>query len=190
MFMKFVRGAVASAVLVAMSLTAASAVTLTFSNNGGDGTFTPLGAPGFTESFLLSSNNNGTGNINTVFSGSTGLETAVVTGNWNYTTFDIGGSSFDPLGYFVGAVYTALSAPGNPFFSSQSGTFSFVVPVNTTFGWVLNATDGILGKAYAGIAANIVTTPATVPVPAGGLLLVGALGGLAALRRRKAAALV
>ncbi len=34
--------------------------------------------------------------------------------------------------------------------------------------------------------ANITTTaPAPVPLPAGGLLLVGALGGLAALRRRK-----
>ncbi len=33
-------------------------------------------------------------------------------------------------------------------------------------------------------------TLATVPVPAGGLLLMGALGGLAATRRRKAAALI
>ena len=33
-------------------------------------------------------------------------------------------------------------------------------------------------------------TLAAVPVPAGGLLLIGALGGLAALRRRKAAALI
>ncbi|MGV8954169.1 MAG: VPLPA-CTERM sorting domain-containing protein, partial [Cypionkella sp.] len=33
---------------------------------------------------------------------------------------------------------------------------------------------------------SISVTPATIPLPAGGLLLLGALGGVAALRRRKA----
>jgi hypothetical protein len=187
MFMKFVRGAVASAVLVAMSLTAASAVTLTFNNNGGNGTFTPTGAPGFTDSFTVVSNNNGVSNINTVYGGTTGNETAVVTFNWFYFTFDRDDSSYDPLGYVVGAVYTALSAT-LPSPALQSGTFAFNVPANTFFGWVLGSTDGILGAATAGIRANIVTTP--VPLPAGGLLLIGALGGFAALRRRKAASLV
>jgi hypothetical protein len=38
-----------------------------------------------------------------------------------------------------------------------------------------------------GASSGATFTLAAVPVPAGGLLLIGALGGLAALRRRKVA---
>ena len=50
----------------------------------------------------------------------------------------------------------------------------------------LNSTDGQKSRAAATIFANV--TPTAVPLPAGGLLLLGAMGGLAALRRRKTAA--
>lgn len=39
-----------------------------------------------------------------------------------------------------------------------------------------------------GFTVNLVAFPVPIPLPAGGLLLIGALGGLAALRRRKMAA--
>ena len=46
-----------------------------------------------------------------------------------------------------------------------------------------NASTG--GKAHFSLAFD--SAPATVPLPAGGLLLLGALGGIAALRRRRSA---
>ena len=46
-----------------------------------------------------------------------------------------------------------------------------------------NASEG--GKAHFSLEFD--AAPATVPLPAGGLLLIGALGGIAALRRRRAA---
>ena len=53
-------------------------------------------------------------------------------------------------------------------------------------------TDGLLTftaqSGRAKVSFSSTTTPAPVPVPAAGFLLVGALGGLAALRRRKALA--
>lgn len=45
--------------------------------------------------------------------------------------------------------------------------------------------EGTAG-ATAGYAGNISTSVAAIPVPAAGLLLLGGLGGLAALRRKKA----
>lgn len=184
---KTTRLAMVAAGALAFSAVMASAMTLTFSNGGGNGSWTDLGQVGaFNSSFAFSSNNNGHSNKNTVLSGMTGaLETLVVTGFWQFSTNDKRNASYDPLGYFIGAVYTALSYPKKaPAF--ESGDFSFLVPANTLFGWVLNSTDGKKGRSNATIFANI----AAVPLPAGGLMLVGAVGGLAALRRRRTGAAV
>lgn len=170
-----------------LSTVMASAVTLTFSKGGGNGSGTDLGAQGaFNYAFAFSSNNNGHKNRPSIWSGTTGAtENLVVTGNWQFSTNDKRNASKDPLGYFIGAVYTALSYPKKaPAF--ESGTFSFLVPANTTFGWVLDSVDGKKGRSNATIFADI--EQASVPLPAGGLMLVGAIGGLAALRRRKGAA--
>jgi hypothetical protein len=45
---------------------------------------------------------------------------------------------------------------------------------------------GWAGVTGAGAQFNVQIATSAVPVPAGGLLLIGAIGGLAALRRRKA----
>jgi len=69
----------------------------------------------------------------------------------------------------------------------DSKQFSFTITAGTSIFF-----DFVYGQAYAtstfGLPQINFTVAATpVPLPAGGLLLIGALGGLAALRRRKAA---
>lgn len=81
-----------------------------------------------------------------------------------------GGAS---IGYSsLGTVFTAcgqLSSPPDLCFSDN--------PQYLTFKW----TDSKVGATFD------VQVAAAVPLPAGGLLLIGAIGGLAALRRRKSA---
>ncbi|MEO7380117.1 MAG: VPLPA-CTERM sorting domain-containing protein [Paracoccaceae bacterium] len=130
----------------------------------------------------MTSNNNRKANKNSIWGGVAGDEALTVTGFWNFSSRDKRNSKFDPLGYFVGNDYFALSQEKKGR-SIQDGEFSFTAAANTAFGWVLNSTDGKKGRATAKIVAYV--APAAVPLPAGGLLLVGTLGGLAALRRRK-----
>lgn len=87
----------------------------------------------------------------------------------------------------------------------QAGKSSGITFTTLTFGGVaitLNAVTGgfagtfsaplpaVFDLAFTGanVADSLQITVAAVPLPAGGLLLIGALGGLAALRRRKMAA--
>lgn len=78
------------------------------------------------------------------------------------------------------------------------GDAMLVVKAGTGFiGYLIDTTAGLSGTwTTLGLTnkggnqpeishLTLYTTPATVPVPAAGLLLLGALGGLAALRRRK-----
>jgi len=74
----------------------------------------------------------------------------------------------------------------------QSDPITATLLINSTLNDVFSATfaEGDLGLTGApfGVASTSPETVAPVPVPASALLLVGALGGLAALRRRRAAA--
>lgn len=170
----------------ALSVGAANAVTFTFDPNGGNGTGVDNGPSGaFDFAVTLVSNNNGTAGLFT-----TGTAVAdhayTVSGVWQYSTNDVDGSSFDPFGYFIDLVLVnlvQLSVNGVSAPSFQNGVFSFVVDVGQSFGFYTLATDGILGSSTGVAYGNL----APIPLPAGGLLLVGALGGLAALRRRKSA---
>jgi hypothetical protein len=71
---------------------------------------------------------------------------------------------------------------GIPGFGGYAETDMFVRTTSVTF--TVGATNDSVGKPDAALAAIDV---APVPVPAAGLMLLGALGGLAAMRRRKAA---
>lgn len=174
------------AVVAAMGVGAAEAVTFNFDPNGGNGTGVdngPIGAYDF--AVTLVSNNNGDDNIFT-----TGTAVAdqayTVSGVWQFSTNDVGGSSFDPFGYFIDSVFVnlvQLTVNGVPAPSFQDGVFSFVVNAGQAFGFYTVATDGILGSSSSIAYGDL--TPSAVPLPAAGLLLVGALGGLGALRRRK-----
>jgi hypothetical protein len=177
-------GAVAA--VVSLGSGAAEAVTFSFNSNGGDGTGVDNGPTGFFDfAVTLVSNNNGTPGIYT-------LGTAVadqnynVSGVWQYSSNDVDGSSFDPFGYFIDSVYVTLvqlSANGDPSPAFQDGVFAFAVSAGQSFGFYSLATDGILGSSTGVAYGNLEVAP--VPVPAAGFLLVGALGGLVALRRRK-----
>ena len=86
---------------------------------------------------------------------------------------------------FTATSFTAIMGGSNPAFTAL-GTITAVG---------FDATDGVMtfssqsGKPNAKkLSFSSTTVPAPIPVPAAGLLLVGALGGLAGLRRRKATA--
>lgn len=177
------------AVTLGLGLSAGAAhaivVPFTIELNGGDGSVVDGGSSPIADfSATMFSNDNGVPDITTTFS-AVAPEDVDVSFNWTYQTFDIDGSSFDPFGYFVDAVFVQLSDDlPPPAFQFGPGTFS--VLAGQAFGFWTAATNGILGRSLTTIQGTI--TPSAVPVPAAGLLLVGALGGLAALRRRKAIA--
>jgi hypothetical protein len=175
-------GAVAA--VVSLGSGAAEAVTFSFNSNGGNGTGVDNGPTGaFDFAVSLISNNNGVGGIYTI--GTAVADQAYnVSGVWQYSTNDVDGSTFDPFGYFIDSVYVSLvqlTTDGVPSPSFQNGVFAFAVSAGQSFGFYSVATDGILGSSTGIAYGNL----APVPVPAAGFLLVGALGGLAALRRRK-----
>ena len=185
MLTTFIKTSLVAAAALALSAVTASAVTYGFSATGGNGTYKNLDGGAFDLAFTLHSNNNGKKNKDTYFYGVTGAnETITVTGYWTFSTQDKRNASKDPLGYFINGDYFALSypkkAPG-----IEDGTFSFTVAANSYFGWDLFSTDGKKGRSTATIYADI--TPAAVPLPAGGLMLVGAVAGLAVCGPRRRA---
>ena len=185
-FRKTTTLALAATAALAVSAVMAPAVTLSFTDGGGNGKFIALPPSPDSISFAMSSNNNGKKNKDAIYGGTTGAtESLIVTGLWSFFTQDHRNASQDPLGYFIGSVFTALSFPKkSP--ANEHGSFSFLVPANTFFGWVLSSTDGRKGRSHGVITADIDVAP--VPLPAGGLMLLSAVAGLAALRRRKGAA--
>lgn len=176
---------VSLAAAVALSFIAvdASAATFTFDSNGGNGTGVDNGPTGaYDFAVTLVSNNNGTAGIYTT-ADATATDSMWVTGLWQYSTNDVDGSSFDPFGYYIDTTFVQLTATSAPP-SFQNGSFSFFVSGGQDWGFYSYSTDGILGSSTAISYGDL----APVPLPAGGLLLLGALGGVAALRRRKATA--
>lgn len=81
--------------------------------------------------------------------------------------------------------FVLASTAITPFVTTLPTVFTFcgVLCGDDTQQWLFISWTG--SKAGAGFDVEVV---AAVPLPAGGLLLLGALGGLAALRRRKMAA--
>jgi hypothetical protein len=69
---------------------------------------------------------------------------ADVSFTWDYVTFDVDGSSFDPAGYLIDGAFTQVTTDG--LFGAQSGVVSlFGVPAGATFGFRILATDNVLG---------------------------------------------
>lgn len=88
----------------------------------------------------------------------------------------------DILGVFIGTAkvsYDLINQPSGPDVFTGNNVFTGA----PNEGDILTLTAGSTSRIYS---VNATVSP--VPLPAGGLLLIGALGGLAALRRRKMAA--
>jgi hypothetical protein len=165
-------------VSIAMLPAAASAVTLDTTNNIGDGgNYDIFGGPYFFGASFDGTDGAGVFAFN-FFNGSATDKTVGVTiGTVLQTAFSAvftsgvtaewlnGGSAFIPQGVTSTFEITTLLAPGT------------ADTLKVTYGDVVG-----------GGRADIDLVIAAVPLPAGGLLLIGALGGLAALRRRKKAA--
>jgi hypothetical protein len=178
-----------TAATLMLGATAASAATtydncadFTLNQDGGNGAVNVLANGSFTCAFTLVGSNSTSGfsAVNTTFTvAAEGGQR--VEGQFGYSTNDTDGSTYDPFGYFInGTLFqltTTLAAP-----AFQSGTFAFNVHDGDVFGYYINAVDNFGGAASASTFFNVTA----VPVPASALLLLGAVGGLGAMRRRKA----
>jgi hypothetical protein len=170
-----------AAVVAALVSVPAGAVGF-INTQGGDGTFTAGPAPFFA---TIASNNDDINNNITQYTEIVPFR-ALYTFFWEYTTFDVDGSSFDPAGYLVGAVYTQLTANGQPQFSVQSGSFAVELFAGEEFGFYVNGTDGVLGRGQ--ISFGLESTKPIVPEPATWAMMIAGFGLVgAAMRRRKVA---
>ena len=107
--------------------------------------------------------------------------------SWIYHTNDGDGPSFDVAGYFLGLAFPQFS--DNNGANDQSGSGSFAVLANDSYGFFVTSTDGIGGNAILTINDLVFTprvvdpNPNQVPEP-GSLALLG-LGLLAMAAARK-----
>ena len=98
--------------------------------------------------------------------------------DWNYSSPDV--NQYDFGGFYLNGVFTTLA-----FNSTQGiGTFSSPLIAGDTFGFFVTSADSEFGPGVLDISNFI--GPMAVPEPGPlGLLAVGTLGGVLALRRRR-----
>lgn len=165
--------------VLALSALPSGAVTFTPDLGGGSGTLTNLGTGGTVDFFAtLGSSSTGT-DVTTAAIGPSFMGPVQVTGRFGYFTTDVDGPGFDPFGYFIGPDLVQLTDNAGPLF--QNGNFTFVLPANSVWGFYIKSLAGDFGTAVASFA-GVVTPIAVVPLPAGLVLLLSALGGLGIAR--------
>ena len=109
------------------------------------------------------------------------LSDTTISFDWVYLTNDEDGSIYDKAGYVLNDTYTQLS-PDNLFtFGTANGTVMLSLVAGDTFGWYIDATDGLAGRAFLDVS------PSAVPVPAALPLMASALGAFGVARRRNQA---
>lgn len=110
------------------------------------------------------------------------LSNTSISFDWVYNTNDDDGSAFDKAGYVINDIFTQLSPNNLPQFGPASGSVMVTVLAGDIFGWYLDATDGIAGRGFLQVSANL--SPSAVPVPAALPLMASALSVLTIARRR------
>ncbi|MCC6600044.1 MAG: T9SS type A sorting domain-containing protein, partial [Crocinitomicaceae bacterium] len=78
--------------------------------------------------------------------------TVVINFDWNYSTNDVDGPSFDKFGYAINGSFTLIS--DNWGSNNQSGSYSVVVPAGSVFDFRIDAIDDALGDANV-VISNI-----------------------------------
>lgn len=107
-----------------------------------------------------------------------------VSGNWAYLSQN-SSPYWDSFGYVINGVKTQLTR--NYGALSQSGVFNFFVSPGQAFGWYVSSRDDCCGRGIASVAStispNYSQSPAPVPLPAAGWMILAGLGGLGMVRR-------
>jgi len=150
---------------------------------GGDGSIDPSGAPA---SITLVSANNATDTDILNFTDFTisAPSSGTVNFNWNYTSLDTFGPSFDPFGYLLNGVFTQLTNDSGA--AAQSGSASFSLLTGDVFGFRQTTVDSLLGSASTTISNfNAPVVPGPLPLLGAG----AALGWSRRLRYRLRAGL-
>lgn len=175
-----------AAAAVALMATTVNAATFTFDTGDGNGFgLQTVDEPNQFQLYMLGSNNDigGAFNDDTTFTAAAPATTTYAV-DWSYETFDLGGPSFDPFGYFIGATKYFLSDDFGADF--QNGTFLLSVALGESFGFFIDSGDDTSGAGSAFITGRKTTLPSAVPLPASGLLLLAGMGGLTLRSRKKA----
>ena len=179
MMLKTGLAAAAAMMTISTAMVAPAAAQVLANDNGGDGYIEFTGGPYF---YTLYSSDNATttgfyDNVTTTFSAVAAAD-FTQSFKWKYITNDVGGSSFDQAGYFIGSNFFQLSPDGLPQGGTAMGTVTISVAAGQTFGAYVLATDNQLGRGAISFG-NAVPEPATWALM---ILGFGAVGG--AMRRR------
>ena len=111
------------------------------------------------------------------------LGDGLVSFDWDYSTTDSLGPTFDPFGYLLNGAFTQLTNDGGA--NAQSGSTAFAVLAGDVFGFDQQATDSCCGPGVTTISGF--SAPSAIPVPAAVWLFGSGLLGLVGIARRKKA---
>ncbi len=145
-------------------------------------TYTPGGDSsntGTIATFQLIGSNDGTGPDTALYTIAASAG-GTVSFDWNYSSGDSG--NYDFGGFYLNGVFTTLANNA----SQGAGTFSTGVNNGDTFGFFVTSQDSQFGAGVLDVSNFI--GPMAIPEPGSlGLLALGTLGGVLALRRRRKA---
>jgi len=151
----------------------------TLTNTKADGSVDTSGSPA---SIKLAGGDNQSGQSGQTSYLTKAVGAGLVSFNWDYKTVDAS-AAYDPFGYLLNGSFFQLSSPR---LLSSSGLPSFAVKAGDEFGFAVQTTDNLYGRASVQISNLKAPAPTAIPTPA---LLPGLVGlGLGVLRKRKAAA--
>ena len=131
-----------------------------FTNDGGgDGSIS-----GNYPMFTITGSDNGPRD-NTSWYVQTFATSEVVTFTWQYASLDTDSTAWDQAGFVYDKVETQLSING-PAYTPSSGTVTFTVEANHTFGFYVHSTDSLGGAAMFAVNEDLASPPPPPPPPA------------------------